>query len=96
MSRYFSQERCLQEVKAYIERAETHMENDDYYEAQFDGFEELQDDLFNLETIDIVRCKNCIWARPRTLKGETGYRCIFYCTDKAENGYCDVGEREGE
>ena len=47
-------------------------------------------------SIDIVHCSECRWARPRTLKGETGYRCLFYRVDKAENGYCDVGERGGE
>ena len=47
-------------------------------------------------SIDIVRCAECHWARPRTLKGETGYRCVFYRVDKAESGYCDNGEREGE
>lgn len=47
--------------------------------------------------IEIVFCKTCRWARPRTLKGETGYRCLFHRTLKAEGGYCDVGERrEGE
>lgn len=45
-------------------------------------------------SIDLVRCAECRWARPRTLKGETGYRCVFYRVDKAENGYCDCGERE--
>ena len=47
-------------------------------------------------TIDLVRCAECRWSRPRTLKGETGYRCVFYRTYKAETGYCDIGEREGE
>ena len=47
-------------------------------------------------SIDLVRCSECRWSRPRTLKGETGYRCVFYRTYKAENGYCDIGEREGE
>lgn len=47
-------------------------------------------------SIDLVRCAECHWARPRTLKGETGYRCVFYRVDKAENGYCDIGEREAE
>lgn len=46
--------------------------------------------------IDIVKCKECRWARPKTLKGETGYRCIFYRTRKAENGYCDCGEHKTE
>lgn len=47
----------------------------------------------NAPSIDIVFCKDCLWARPRTLKGETGYRCLFHRTLKAEGGYCDVGER---
>jgi hypothetical protein len=47
-------------------------------------------------SIDLIRCAECEWSRPRTLKGETGYRCLFYRVDKAENGYCDNGEREGE
>jgi hypothetical protein len=47
-------------------------------------------------SIDLVRCAECRWSRPRTLKGETGYRCVFYRVDKAETGYCDIGEREGE
>lgn len=45
---------------------------------------------------ELVRCRNCRWSRPRTLKGETGYRCVFYRVDKAEDGYCDCGEREDE
>lgn len=48
------------------------------------------------EWVDFVTCAECRWARPRTLKGETGYRCVFYRVDKAENGFCDNGEREGE
>ena len=44
-------------------------------------------------SIDFVRCAECRWARPRTLKSETGYRCVFYRVDKAEDGYCDNGER---
>lgn len=47
-------------------------------------------------SIDIVKCKECRWARPKTLKGETGYRCLFYRTRKAHNGYCDCGERKTE
>lgn len=47
-------------------------------------------------SIDLVRCAECRWSRPRTLKGETGYRCVFYRTYKAETGYCDIGEREVE
>lgn len=53
-------------------------------------------DIYFAPSIDIVRCAECLWARPRTLKGETGYRCVFYRVDKAEDGYCDNGEREGE
>jgi hypothetical protein len=45
-------------------------------------------------SIEIVFCKDCRWARPRTLKGETGYSCLFHRTLKAEDGYCDVGERK--
>ena len=48
------------------------------------------------DSIDLVRCAECRWSRPRTFKGETGYRCVFYRTYKAETGYCDIGEREGE
>ena len=45
---------------------------------------------------ELVRCAECRWSRPRTFKGETGYRCVFYRVDKAETGYCDIGEREVE
>lgn len=54
---------------------------------------EIYQIINEMETADIVRCKDCMWARPRTLKGETGYRCIFYRVDKAESGFCDNGER---
>lgn len=50
-------------------------------------------DIEDAPSIDLVFCKDCRWARPRTLKGETGYRCLFHHTLKAESGYCDVGER---
>lgn len=56
----------------------------------------LVEDINSAPSIDLIRCAECRWARPRTLKGETGYRCVFYRVDKAENGYCDCGEREGE
>lgn len=49
-----------------------------------------------IDAVSVVRCAECRWSRPRTLKGETGYRCVFYRVNKAENGYCDIGEREGE
>lgn len=67
MSDLIKRSDVLEAVKFYIETAETQMENDGYYEAQFEGFEELQDDLFNLETIDAVyicdrkRCTPC-WS----------------------------------
>ena len=47
-----------------------------------------------IDAVSVVRCAECRWSRPRTLKGETGYRCVFYRVDKAENGYCDCGERK--
>ena len=45
---------------------------------------------------DLIMCRDCRWARPRTLPGETGYRCVFHRIWKGEDGYCDNGEREGE
>ena len=51
--------------------------------------------VYNAPTIDavkVVRCKDCRWAYPRKLKGETGVHCVFYRIDKADNGYCDIGE----
>ena len=45
---------------------------------------------------DLIPCRDCHWARPRTLPGETGYRCVFHRIWKGEDGYCDNGEREGE
>lgn len=60
MSKYIKREEILKVIKGYIEMAEEHiemaeehMENDDYHEAQFDGFQELQDDIFNLPTIEV-------------------------------------------
>ena len=52
--------------------------------------------LKNAPSIDIVFCEECHWARPRSLPGETGYRCVFHRIWKGENGFCDSGEREGE
>ena len=54
------------------------------------------DAIPTIDAVSVVRCSECRWSRPRTLKGETGYRCVFYRVDKAETGYCDIGEREGE
>ena len=54
------------------------------------------DAIPTIDAVSVVRCSECRWSRPRTLKGETGYRCVFYRTYKAETGYCDIGEREGE
>ena len=50
MSDLIKKKDVLALVKSYIEASAERMENDGYYEAQFEGFEELQDDLFNLET----------------------------------------------
>ena len=50
MSDLIKKKDVLALVKSYIEASAEHMENDGYYEAQFEGLEELQDDLFNLET----------------------------------------------
>lgn len=47
-------------------------------------------------SIDIVFCRDCHWSRPRSLPGETGYRCVLHRIWKGENGFCDSGEREGE
>ena len=47
-----------------------------------------------IDAVSVVRCSECRWSRPRTLKGETGYRCVFYRVDKAETGCCDCGERK--
>ena len=52
--------------------------------------------LKDAPSIDIVFCKECHWARPRSLPGETGYRCVLHRIWKGENGFCDSGEREGE
>ena len=52
--------------------------------------------LTAVDNVDLVRCRDCRWARPRTLPGETGYRCVFHRIWKGEDGYCDNGEREGE
>ena len=54
------------------------------------------DDIFDAPSIDIVFCRECHWARPRSLPGETGYRCVLHRIWKGENGFCDSGEREGE
>jgi hypothetical protein len=51
--------------------------------------------VYNAPTIDavkVVRCKDCRWAYPRKLKGETGVHCVFHRIDKDNNGYCDTGE----
>lgn len=38
-----------------------------------------------IDAVSVVRCSECRWSR-----------CVFYRTYKAETGYCDIGEREGE
>lgn len=53
-------------------------------------------DIEDAPSIDLVFCKECHWARPRSLPGETGYRCVLHRIWKGENGFCDSGERGGE
>lgn len=89
MSKYYKRSDVLQEVKAYIERAEKWMENDGYYEAQFEGFEELQDDLFNLPSVDIVKCIEC-----KHYLGLAECELIDDCM--GTNGFCAWGEPKGK
>lgn len=70
-------------------KAFTSADKDDIF-----GIEDIEQMIESAPTIDLVRCAECRWSRPRTLKGETGYRCVFYRVDKAETGYCDCGERK--
>lgn len=73
------------------------LEYDTEWSEYHDGFTAYsQMAIDTAPSIDLVRCAECRWSRPRTLKGENGYRCLFYRIDKAEDGYCDCGEREGE
>lgn len=97
MSRYTD----VDALKEYIGsvRAEFNFFDDDErarYEAHSKAIYLLDLYVNDAPSIDLVRCAECRWARPRTLKGETGYRCLFYRVDKAEDGYCDNGEREDE
>lgn len=50
-------------------------------------------EIRQIKGIDLVMCRECCWARSRTLPGETGYECLFHRIWKGENGYCDNGER---
>ena len=45
------------------------------------------------DLVSVTRCKDCRWAYPRKLKGETGVHCVFYRADKASEGYCEIGEK---
>ena len=76
-----------------------------YAEAQSQGYEadgvedfmpEAKAWITDAPSIDIVFCRDCHWSRPRSLPGETGYRCVLHRIWKGENGFCDSGEREGE
>lgn len=55
---YLKREDVLRLLEEYINGAETLMENDEWngawHEAQFQGFQELQDELFNLEITTLV------------------------------------------
>lgn len=66
----------------------------EYFQHESEAFPIcLESAIEILKTLEVVRCSECRWARPKTLKGETGYRCIFYRVNKAHNGFCDCGER---
>lgn len=55
---YLKREDVLRLLEEYINGAGTLMENDEcnseWHEAQFQGFQELQDELFNLEITTLV------------------------------------------
>ena len=61
------------------------------------AFDTVKAVLNDAPSIDIVFCRECHWSRPRSLPGETGYRCVLHRIWKGENGFCDSGDRkEGE
>lgn len=51
-------------------------------------------DIEEAPSIDLVFCRDCHWSRPRSLPGETGYRCVLHRIWKGENGFCDSGDRK--
>ena len=78
MSDLIKKKDVLALVKSYIEASAERMENDGYYEAQFEGFEELQDDLFNLETF------------PSADRPQEWIPCSERLPDLNENGVSDM------
>ena len=91
MSRYIDADALKEHIEVITYEGMWHTSETD----EFVSVENIEN-APTIDAVSVVRCSECRWSRPRTLKGETGYRCVFYRTYKAETGYCDIGEREGE
>lgn len=77
MNEYIKRDDAIELVNSYINRAEIYMENDGYYEAQFDGFQEYRNELFNLENIELKRGR---WIDNEDELPKTCSNCGMVCT----------------